>query len=804
LFIEGDLIMVSKTRDSIKDIWGERTPYSDQWPSRVDQYLSEEPDHWVQSACVLCSNGCGIDIGVKDGKIVGVRGRESDRINRGRLGPKGLHGWMANNSSDRLATPYVRRAGKLEPASWEEAMAIVVQKSKELISKHTSGSIGFYNSGQLFLEEYYTLAVLTKAGLGTNHVDGNTRLCTSTASWALKLSFGSDGQPASYTDFDYTNALFLVGHNMALTQTVLWSRVLDRLAGSNPPKLIVVDPRYTTTAEKATIHLMPRVGTNVPLLNGLLNLVIEAGAIDETFINSHTVGFEQLKQNVSKWTPDLVEKVTSVPSRKLREAAEILASTPTLVSTALQGVYQSWQATAAAVQINNLHLIRGLIGKKGSGVFQMNGQPTAQNTRECGANGELPAFFNWHNEAHVKKLAAIWNVEPSIIPHWGPPTHIMQMLRYAELGSIKMLWIAATNPAVSLPELSRVRHILKKDDLFVVVQDAFMTETAQLADVVLPTAIWGEKTGCYTNADRTVHISYKAVEPPGEARADFDIFLDYATRMEFKDKDGEPLIKWDTPEQAFEAWKVCSKGRPCDYSGLTYEKLGKGSGIQWPCNEEFPNGKERLYSDGVFNTAYNQCEGYTHDLSTGGEVPPDEYKKNDPDGKAIILSADYELSSNSPDKKYPLLLTTGRLVYHFHTRTKTGRSKELNDAAPEVFIQISEQDANEHEIKDGDIIKVESKHGRVKGPAKIGGIAPGLIFVPFHYGYWDGNDEPTAANEVIKTSWDAVSKQPHFKYTAVRIMKADSPIGELISDTKDEVHDTVKSVLQSAKEKLKL
>jgi ferredoxin-nitrate reductase len=796
--------METKSRDSIADIWGDRTPYTNQWPVRVDEHVTDNPDKWVQSACVLCSNGCGVDIGVKDGKIVGVRGRAVDRVNHGRLGPKGLHGWIANNSSDRLTTPHIRRSGKLEPASWEEAMSLIVNKSQELVQKHTSGSIGFYNSGQLFLEEYYTLAVLTKAGLGTNHVDGNTRLCTSTSSWALKLSFGTDGQPASYTDIDVTDALFLVGHNMANTQTVQWARVLDRLAGNNPPKLIVVDPRITPTAEKATVHLMPRIGTNVPLLNGLLNLVIQAGAIDQNYIDSYTVGFQSLRETVSRWTPELVEKITSVSSRKLKEAAEILSTTPTLVSTALQGVFQSWQATAAAVQINNLHLIRGLLGKKGSGVFQMNGQPTAQNTRECGANGDLPAFFNWNNEAHVKKLASIWNVKPSIIPHWGPPTHIMQMMRYAEQGSIKMLWIAGTNPAVSLPELSRVRSILKKDDLFVVVQDAFMTETAQLADVVLPVAIWGEKTGTFTNADRTVHISHKAVEPPGEARSDLDIFLDYARRMDFRDQDGQPLIKWNTPEEAFEAWKVCSKGRPCDYSGLSYEKLSKGSGIQWPCNEEYPDGKERLYNDAKFNTAYDECESFTHDFSTGGAVPPEEYKQNDPKGKAIILPADYELSSNLPDKKYPMVVTTGRLVYHFHTRTKTGRSKELNDAAPNVFIQISEQDANELNIAEGDIIKVESKQGRVEGPARIGGIAPGLVFVPFHYGYWDGDEKFTAANEVTKTSWDPVSKQPHFKYTPVKISKADSALEAFVSETKDELYDTFKHVIQTTKEKLKI
>ncbi len=754
---------------------------------------------------MLCSNGCGIDIGVKDNRIVGVRGRAADRINHGRLGPKGLHGWEANSSPDRLTVPLIKINGTFRPATWDEAMDLIVQNSKDLIEKHTSGSLAFYNSGQLFLEEYYTLGVITKGGIGTNHVDGNTRLCTSTSSWALKLSFGTDGQPASYRDIDLTGALFLVGHNMAFTQTVLWSRVLDRLKGPKPPKLIVVDPRRTPTAEMADVHLMPRVGTNVPLLNGLLHQLILNGAIDKDYIEKHTVGFNELKSTVAKWTPELVEKITSVPADQLLKASEIIASTKSLVSTALQGVFQAWQATAAAVQINNVHLLRGLLGKEGSGVFQMNGQPTAQNTRECGANGELPAFFNWQNPKHVTQLAEIWNVDPAVIPHWGPPTHIMEIMRYAELGSVKMLWIAGTNPAVSLPDLGRIRHILTKNDLFVVVQDAFMTETAKLADVVLPTAIWGEKTGCYTNADRTVHISHKAIDPPGQAKSDFDIFVDYAKRMNLRDKDGQPLVKWFNPEEAFEAWKLCSKGRPCDYSGLSYEKLSKGSGIQWPCNEEYPDGKERLYTDGIFNTDYEQCEGYTHDLTTGGAVPAHKYEANNPAGRAIILACDYEVPLGFGDKAHPLLLTTGRLVYHFHTRTKTGRSKALNDAAPDVFIQLSEADAREHKIVEGDLVKVESKHGSVQGPARIGGISPGLVFIPFHYGYWDDKKSAsTAANEVTKSSWDPVSKQPHFKYNAVKLVKLDSNLDEIASNAKDTVRDVMKSTIQTAKETLKI
>lgn len=764
---------MKQTRDSIIDIWGDRTPYFGEWSVRVDERTLEEPDQWVQSACLLCSNGCGMDIGVKDGKIVGVRGRAVDAVNQGRLGPKGLHGWIANNSIDRLTKPLIRRHGQLEEASWDEAMNLIVQRSKEIREKYTSGAIGFYTSGQLFIEEYYTRGVIGKAGLGTPHMDGNTRLCTATAGAALKESFGSDGQPGSYTDLDTTEAILHVGHNMASQQTVLWMRILDRLAGPNPPKIVVIDPRKTFTAKEADVHLAPKVGTNIPVMNGLLNLLIEADQIDYSYINAHTVGFKTLKQTVSKWTPERVEQVAKVPADQLRAAAEILGTTKTLVSTVLQGVYQSMQATAAACQVNNLHLLRGLIGRSGCGLLQMNGQPTAQNTRECGADGDIPAFRNWDNPEHIEELARLWNVDVNVIPHWSPPTHAMQIFRYAEQGSIKMLWISATNPAVSLPELKRVRRILQKDDLFVVVQDAFLTETAKLADVVLPAAIWGEKTGTHTNVDRTVHISHKAVDPPGEARSDLDIFLDYARRMNFRDRDGALLIKWNSPEEAFEAWIECTRGKICDYTGFSYAKLTGGSGIQWPCNEQHPNGTPHLYSESVFNTSYERCETYGHDLDTGAATTPEEYRANDPKGKAFLKAADYMPPHEEPDADYPIWLTTGRVVYHFHTRTKTGRSPELNQAAPDAFVQISTEDADKYGIIDGDLIEVESRRGKVVEPAKIGGIEPGLVFIPFHYGYWDNPNRSRAANELTITEWDAVSKQPHFKYAAVRIRKVE-------------------------------
>ena len=334
-----------------------------------------------------------------------------------------------------------------------------------------------------------------------------------------------------------------------------------------------------------------------------------------------------------------------------------------------------------------------------------------------------------------------------------------------------MLWIQCTNPAVSMPDSRRMRTILSDPSLFLVVQDAFPTETTEHADVVLPAAIWAEKTGCFTNADRTVHISHKAVEPPGEARPDLDIFLDFARRMDFRDKDGAPLIKWRTPEEVFDAWRACSRGRPCDYSGLSYAKLSEGSGLQWPCNARAPSGTDRLYADHAFPTTPETCEDFGHDLETGGDWTAEQFKALEANGRAILKAVGYKPSGEQPDDRYPFVLNTGRVTDQFHTRTKTGRSPKLNAAAPDVFAQIAPDDARRLDVAEGDHLRLTSRRGTIVAPARIGGVAPGEVFVPFHYGSPDGQGHARAANELTIWEVDPVSKQPRLKQAAVRLEK---------------------------------
>lgn len=755
-------------RDGIAEPWGTRTPFGpgETWPVRVDSHLADgvreaDVDRWVPTAAVLHSNGDGMELAVKDGRIVGVRGRADDRVNHGRLDPKDLFGWQANHHEDRLRTPLVRRDGRLQRASWDEAMDLIVRRSKELLDEQGPSALGFYTSGQLFAEEYYTLAAVAHGGVGTNHLDGNTRLCTATAAAALKETFGCDGQPASYTDIDHADAIALFGHNVAETQVVLWERMLDRLAGPNPPALLCVDPRLTEVARHATVHLAPLPGTNVALMNGLLHEIIANDWVDHDYVDQHTVGYADLEKMVGDYPPERVAEICGVPADRIRAAASLLGHAERLLCTVLQGFYQSHQASAASVQVNNVVLVRGMLGRPGCGVLQMNGQPTAENTRECGADGDLTAFRNWANDDHVAELAALWNLDVATIPHYAPPTHLMQMLRYAENGGIRFLWVSATNPAVSLPELSRVRAILEQERLFLVVQDAFLTETAALADVVLPAAIWGEKTGVFTNADRTVHLSERAVDPPGEARSDVDIFLDYARRMDFRDKDGNPFPQWHDGASAFEAWQRASAGRPCDYTELTYERL-RGSGVQW--------GGERLYADGKFFAHPDYCESYGRDLVTGAPMEPVEYRAMNPDGKAMIKAAEYLPPHEEPGDGYPFSLITGRTIYHFHTRTKTGRVPQLRDAAPDVWVEMSAADAERLGFRDGDMAEISTVRGAVRARVRLGGVRDGVLFLPFHFGYWDTDDKDgRAANELTRTEWDPVSKQPLFKTAAAAI-----------------------------------
>jgi ferredoxin-nitrate reductase len=724
-------------------------------------------ERWVPSTCGICSIGCGVDIGVAAGRIVGVRGVGGHPVNDGRLGPKGVNQYFANRHPSRATHPLIRNSsGKLVRASWNEAMDLLGDHFNEALATEGPDGVGIYNSGQLLLEEYYTLGKIARAGLGIATIDANTRLCTATTGSSLMESFGADGPPGAFEDFERTDCIVLIGHNAAEQSTVLWMRILAAKAGPLRPKVIVVDPRRTLTVSSgADLHLQLKPGTNVALLNGICHLLIQNGTIDRDFIASHTVKFEHFRQTVSAYTPERVESICGVPAAQLRTAADWIGRSKSTVTTCLQGVYQSNQATAAACAVNSMHLLMGKIGRPGCAPMQFAGQPSSMNTRETGADGTYPAYRNWEDQNHMRDLAKRWNVPVELLGKH--PVGAPEIFELCEKGYIKVLWNICTNPAVSM--MHRSTHLRTLNGVFLVVQDCFAdTETAQLADVVLPSAMWGEKTGCMTNAERRCTLLRKAIEPPGEARADFDIFLDFARRMNLRDLSDRPLIEYTDPQGAFDEWREISRGCIPDYSGMTYEKLAERGGIQWPCNEEHPDGTPRLYTDLRFPTEWETSESYQQDLETGREHTLEEYReKRDPRGRAVLVATVYQPPLDTTDDEYPVIAISGRQAYHWHTRTKTGKAPELHDAAPAVFVAVNTADANRIGVLDGDRVRIVSRRGSVVAPAKVGDIVPaGVVFVPFHYG---DLGEESAANNLMAALWDPVSQQPVQKMAAVRI-----------------------------------
>jgi anaerobic selenocysteine-containing dehydrogenase len=735
--------------------------------ARIDTNLGieGEPDRWVHSACILCSNGCGVDIAVKDDRIAGVRGIANHPVNFGHLGPKGEHGWVANNSPRRGTTPLIRRTKKapLQPVSWAEAMDFFIEKFNAAW-RQGHENLACYNSGQLTIEEFYTLGKLWRGGLQSSNIDGNTRLCTATSATGLMANFGVDGPVASYVDVDQADLLCLYGHNVAEAQTVLWERMLAAKA-KNSGRIIVADPRRTPTVRQgADLHLQLRVGTNVALMNGIIHLLIARGWVNCDFVARHTVGFEALDAVTREYPPERVAEICGVPQHNLKTAAEWIGTTPRMVSTVLQGFYQSVEATASSSLVNAVHLLTGAIGKPGAGPLLMAGQPAAMCNRETGAGGSYPAYRNPHNEAHMRDLCEHWNLDFDKF-HPEVPKDILAMMEAAERDEIEFMWVIGTNPLVSLPDQNRSERILRR--LFLVVQDPFAdAETVDLADIYFPAAMW-EKTGCVTNADRSVNLLLKAVDPPADARSDFDIFVEVANRLGFKDRVGARLIPFKEPREAFDEWRKVSKGRPCDYSGMTYDLILDMGAVRWPCNKQHPRGTERLYEDLKFWTGIDECEGYGTDFLTGNENTRGDYERIDPKGKAFLKPVHWRRHPNPTSDDYPFLLVTGRVVYHFHTRTKTGRSAALNERAPHPYVEIHPADADRLKIGTGDLVEITSPNGRWEGVAMVvDTVRPGEVFVPFHYGHG-----AQSANQHTWYARDAVSHQPHLKSSPVAVQR---------------------------------
>jgi anaerobic selenocysteine-containing dehydrogenase len=702
----------------------------------VAGYVSAQkaPDRWVATTCGYCSVGCGMFVGVKDGRAVTVRGNPDHPVNRGMLCPKGLSEHHTIDADSRATHPLLRVDGALTRVSWADALTTMAETFRSVQERHGRDAVGVISTGQLVTEEFYTLGKLVQLGIGTRNYDGNTTLCMSTAVAGYKRSFGSDGPPGAYEDLERADLVLLIGANIADNHPILCRRLQE-----NPHRsLIVVDPRVTKTAMLADLHLPIRPRSDLALLNSLIHLVIEHDLVDHEYIDAHTTGFDALRASVREYTPERVSDITGIAAELIYRTAWMYANAKAACIAWTMGVNHSTKGTETVNAINNLALITGNIGRAGASPFSITGQCNAMGTRETGCASSLPGYRRFESSEDRAELAALWNVAVERIPSARGLAY-PDIIEAALEKRIRALWIIATNPIVSFPNLGVLQQALEGLE-FLVVQDGFHpTPTSEYAHLVLPAAIWGEKEGTYTNSERRVSKVNRAVSPPGEARPDFDVFLDLAAALGVRD---ELFPGWARPADAFEEWKGVSAGRLCDYSGMTYEAIEEHGGIQWPfaAGASDPGATRRLYATGGFRTD---------------------------DGRARLIAAEWEPFPEQPTDHFPFVLNTGRTVEHWHTRTKTGKVPILERLSPTAWLEMNPRDARVLRLKPQDRVDVVSQRGRVRNVELrvTETIAPGQVFLPFHYA--EAN-----ANQVTQSAFDPISREPNYKQSAVRVERA--------------------------------
>ncbi|HEX8711962.1 MAG TPA: molybdopterin-dependent oxidoreductase, partial [Terracidiphilus sp.] len=601
--------------------------------------------------------------------------------------------------------------------------------------KHGPESIGVISTGQLVTEEFYTLGKLVQLGLGTRNYDGNTTLCMSTAVAGYKRSFGSDGPPGAYEDLECADVILLIGANLAENHPILCSR----LEANRGKTLIVADPRVTKTAMMADLYLPVKPRSDLALFNAMLRIVIDEDLYDQRFVEEHTTGFDQLRASLESCNLEEAAKITGLQAELIRSVARLYATASAPFIAWTMGVNHSTKGTETVNAINNLALLTGNVGRKGASPFSITGQCNAMGTREAGFSSSLPGYRKFESAEDRAELARHWNIPVERLPASRGLAY-PDIIEGAVAGKIRGLWILGTNPLVSFPNVDILRHALGKLD-FLVVQDGFHpTPTTELADLVLPAAIWGEKEGTYTNSERRVSKVNAAVDPPGEARSDFDIFLTLAEKLGCRD---ELFPSWKTPVDAFEEWRRVSAGRLCDYSGMNYVAIEASGGIQWPYpagSSENPAAVRRLYTRGHFATE---------------------------DGRARLIPTEWAPFPEQPNHDFPLILNTGRTVEHWHTRTKTGAISILQHLSKRAWLEMNPIDAQQLHLRSHDRVDVISARGRVRlvelRITEI--IAPGQVFLPFHFA-------ETNANQITQSAYDPISREPNFKQCAVRVEKS--------------------------------
>jgi predicted molibdopterin-dependent oxidoreductase YjgC len=687
---------------------------------------------WKYTTCGYCSTGCSIDVGLnKEGKTVSAVGVGDADVNRGKLCIKGILEYELFDTAGRGRAPLLRSRTH-EPfrqVGWDEALDRTAAEIKRIQERYGRDAFAVVSTGQIMTEEFYTLGKLVRGLIGTNSYDGNTTLCMSSAVSGYKRSFGSDGPPGCYEDFEHTLCLLAIGSNLPEQHPVIYWRMLEAREKRRFP-LIVVDPRVTMLAQFADVHLPIRPGTDVVLLNSLAHVILREGLQDQAYIDAHTEGFEAFREEVERWDPATAARLCGIDEDTIRNVARLYAKAPAAMTIWTMGINQSTHGSDGVVAINNLNLITANIGRPGGTSLSITGQCNAMGTREWSSCSGLPGYRALEKEEDRLEVAGLWGVNPEFFPKKRGP-FMTDILPAIETGQIRGLWLIATNPMTSMPNTARIRKTLERLE-FLVVQDAYAdVETNEYSHVYLPAALWAEKEGVFTNTERRVNLIRNVMPPYGESRPDFWIFNELAKRF---DPEGRITFP-ETTESAFEEMKKLSKGRLLDISGMSYAKIEEKRGLQWPCREGEDTGAQRLYADGVFQH---------------------------PGGKAKLIALPFADNNERPDEDYPFWLNSGRVVEHFHTRTRTGKIGNQNKFSPTPYMEMNPDAAAELGVAHGSYARLVSRRGDAVVLVQHTQRVPrDMVFVPFHY--------HECVNRLTLGLLDPYSRQPAFKQCAARI-----------------------------------
>lgn len=707
----------------------------------------------AKTLCPYCGVGCGLEVSAAPSRtpdsaqqptIWKVRGDRAHPSSQGMVCVKGATVAEALDQS-RLLQPMFRRSldEPFQPISWDEALDQVVHHLQPVLHEQGADAICMYGSGQLQTEDYYVAQKLLKGCLGTNNFDSNSRLCMSSAVSGYMQSLGSDGPPCCYEDLELTDCALIIGANAAECHPIAYNR-LQKYHKKNPEvRLIVVDPRRTPTAEDADLHLAIQPGTDIDLLNGIAYLLLQWGCVDTAFIEQHTTQFESFTQVVQHYDPDTVAQRCGITVDDLETAAKWWGESNRVLSLWSMGMNQSSEGTAKVRSLINLHLLTGQIGKPGAGPFSLTGQPNAMGGRESGGlSSLLPGYRNVVIPEHRAEVEQFWQIPAGRISAY-PGRTAWEIITGLEMDEVGLLWIVATNPAVSLPDVERVKAALLRSP-FTIYQDAYYpTETAHYAHLLLPAAQWGEKTGTMTNSERRVTLCQAFRTPSGQARADWEIFAEVGQRLGFVDQ-----FAFSTVAAVYAEYVQLTAGRVCDMTGLSHDRLRQEGATQWPCPASAqPTTStqlevKRLYTDLHFPT---------------------------PDGRARFAAFHARGLAEPADPAYPFVLTTGRLYGHWHTQTRTGRIDKIRQMHPTPMIEINPQDAKKLGVQAKDWVEVRSRRGVARFQVTLTRfIAQGTVFVPIHWGaLWA---EQSEANAVTHPALCPESKQPELKACAVQVV----------------------------------